>query len=58
MDHNLWWARSQLGPRVGAIKWKPNKFILDEQISQLQDKITEIEFDLNLSVWKTEFELV
>ena len=34
-------------------EWKPKKFVLDEQISQLQDKLTDIEYELNLTAWKT-----
>ena len=54
MDHNLWWLRigghrSQLGIPESELLDK-NKKVLDDQISQLQDKITEIEYDLNLAV--------
>ena len=37
---------------------KAKKYVLDEQISEIHEKITDIEYDLNLTAWKTDYELI
>ena len=49
-----WWQNTI--DDFSKLTWKPKKFVLDEQISEIHEKIEDIEYDLNLTAWKAEWE--